>query len=906
MNLFKFTLFSALLFTFPVQAENQNGKLGRLLEQVNVGLGDLKEEFKGLPSDALDEIMKQKMSINTQISESIFKSVSDLDLGKVNLGQGIGFDVRSSRRVYSNNTINESYTVVDTLIFPVSIPSFSVPLGGPNLTFNIGFNSSFAVSNIRQVYPGNVVFTPELVGKLFGKQDLEKRRELLNKSQWMKQALDSDKDLKSGQPPDYYVQEDKGQSMFFLDGLRQARYGSLWNEVAFPLRIPLRAQWLTHIENNEIITYEVNGTIEAGPSAGVSTTVDLGGLSTSINSEGEKSKPTLGISAGISARLFVGGRFRISIYKVDENRVKVKITRAKSRGNSLSVGLSSELNLYPGYVISTKIAGQNIRETVADFRFQIIPFQISRTAALGDSFEVGYLFDLRDLRAQEAYESTLLGFVSKAEDLISQYEAANTDHKSDPVQKIFTKRHHDKTIGKSAGTKIILSASLNSSQTVIDEDITLRDEDGNDDSYFIQKYAAQEAATREWNYFLFSSKETANFDVRTDYIQNKETNQENIGLVASGQIYDSSTKGSEMNIYSERIERIFLDPASQKTIFPRVPEYTTVPNKEIKNWTKFGRALYYFQVGLSLKHLLAFANTNDAEMGRHLEIGFGKKAGTWNHTPNFFQRTLSILRSPFNWGIHSNSVVDHLGADAVAAARFRELWRTAKIISAGCTLENANDGSGSCRDFAKAIGQMYFRSPFTYELLATTMSALRAQKVEDISYRISARSSAFNSIEAASNQITEVEQITAVYNQATTYDTVSTKFNPNYQITNLNMDLVSGNPVKIKVTYEASARPDYLVVRLEKVSSILNIERDVVQLLIPNRKNGSADLFKSGANEFIIANEENNISFATELAHRLEPGGIYRINVGMVVGNASGNMAESSPIYINKLKLEDE
>lgn len=61
--------------------------------------------------------------------------------------------------------------------------------------------------------------------------------------------------------------------------MRNARYGKIWNllggELLKAVRLPVKAENLKYLENDEVVSYQVSGYLEMGPSVGISA--NLGG-----------------------------------------------------------------------------------------------------------------------------------------------------------------------------------------------------------------------------------------------------------------------------------------------------------------------------------------------------------------------------------------------------------------------------------------------------------------------------------------------------------------------------------------------------------------------------------------------------------------------------------------------------
>ncbi|MCM2324158.1 MAG: hypothetical protein NDJ90_12935, partial [Oligoflexia bacterium] len=651
------------------------------------------------------------------------------------------------------------------------------------------------------------------------------------------------------------------------------RYGRLWNMVAAPLRLPLRAEWLSRLDQNEVMTYVGSGFIEVGPSLGMTVESAHAKLS------------DLGISASI--RAYLRGEFRIAVMKLGEKRARVKISRRAERGVTGGINSSSRFELYEGFVV---LGSRNGR-----LRTSLVPFTFTADRALGHSFEVGYEFDLNDERAVEAYERAVLGQFGPCDELALETAA---DGESAPVKRTFSRESEDTRSSRSIGMKIyFLKHTGDSVYTVQDAKIQFPD-----GTFRVFKARTDASYQRSLGVGIWKSSETIQYSIRTDFLKKLHSQDPAaIGLIAEGRIEDNSTSGVELNRYSEMVESLF----GNSKIFPQVPIY--LPNNEPEvlaaeadpltesakyyQPTRYGYSSFYFRVGLTEAQLLRLANVSPEKMWEHLENGFERSPGSWTRTSG---RVVSgaggWLANAFGWLGDVGDIDQHLGARFFRARSFRDQWLELSGLA-----EKATTADGQ-KAFAKKIGEMYSDKIFAYELIKTTMFALRDLGDQDTSFQINAQSAAFGGRELRGGAITEIERITQRYAQETDFDQPSIRQDLTLEVASLKVEQKEdqGN---FELKFHASRKPGVVVVKLDELSDYLRVATTLRRLMIPNRGQ-----FNAGVNLFPL-DREGKPGFQRELACSLRPGRNYRVTVALIDGENVGP-GQSEEFFVNPVKSE--
>ncbi|MCM2322298.1 MAG: hypothetical protein NDJ90_03445, partial [Oligoflexia bacterium] len=151
--------------------------LARDQDRINAVYGEL-------PSELAEAANKGRESLGNKISNVFFDRISDINVFSAPLGDDGRLRLKVSRAIFSNNDIEESFTVIDRVRLPLSLPVLSVPLGNAFATFNIGLGGSLDVTNVRLVKPSNALYSAPLLRDLRKGGDLLERARAVLSSEW--------------------------------------------------------------------------------------------------------------------------------------------------------------------------------------------------------------------------------------------------------------------------------------------------------------------------------------------------------------------------------------------------------------------------------------------------------------------------------------------------------------------------------------------------------------------------------------------------------------------------------------------------------------------------------------------------------------------------------------------------
>lgn len=844
-----FTSILRLLFSFtilvPAFAQSKESAFSEVATFFDQHIEKLPDNFSKLKN-------KGEGAAAQAISNAIFNQLENITAVNQDFG-GTKFGLKLGRKIYDNFDIEESFTVVDRINVPVTLPGISIPLGSSPVSFNIGLSAGLELYNIRQVKAGQFDKAVQTLQNLFGKKDLEDRGQAISTSEWIGAARDSFKDSKNN----FSTQNENPPDL--VDSLNDARFGRLWNLVAFPLRLPLKADWLNRLDDNEVISYKVNGAIEVGPSVGITTSF-----------LGQDNAP---LNVGAHLRAYLRGQFKITVLKIDDRFTKVKVTRGHEKGISGSVGVNANLKLFDGILVATNIAGFKIDKTILKTEWSLVPFQVSGDMALGHSLEVGYLYDMKDERAVQAYEMAVLGQFGLSDELA---EELSSQRESAPIQKLFQKNADSSRVSNNVQMKLKLySKSAGGTYTV--EDATIDFPDGTTKVYTANTVSNNE---RKLDFIVWHAKEVVEFNATVKHFNDITKKESTLGMIARGRIEDTVTRGQELNRYTKKFEELFSD----KPLFPKAPiffedEYTDANGVVVKE-AGFGRSALNYQIGFSRDNVIKLAQTPEDMMWPSLEIGFERLAGIWGST---FKRITAAVFGPlvnlFEFGADFGQTEERGGIKYQHALIFKDKWVELQQIASGNMKDPLIEKS-----FAEKLSDMFSDKTYTYELTKTVMSALRTQKVNDISYQVTIKSTAFPTIDIKSGDITEIEKITQAYTKATDFDKSPVVKDFELEVTGMKSEVIKINnkEYRVRVTFNLAKAPEMVVFRLDEQSSLLRISERLKQIVVYNRGQ-----FKQGPNEIILDKNSSN-DYEQALAELLEEDTNYALGVATILGKTSG------------------
>ncbi|MCB0384371.1 MAG: hypothetical protein KDD43_03190 [Bdellovibrionales bacterium] len=848
---------------------------------------DLSARFRDLRGDTIefagDIKIKGLEGLNKagySVSEGIWDKFSDLDLYSSEVGK-LHFGMRIQRQVEDDNN-GETYTVMDRIEVPLSLPIFNANIGNLvtaeiPVSFSIGLSGGIKMTNIRQVRRGDALKLKKDDG------DLKLLVENIRGEEWYKTAKDE-----FGVEEQYLVNphlENPQLGSVSVDPLRHARYHRVLNRVAFPMRIPLKAAWINRMGLNEVMKYEGHGGVSFGPSVG-------------WNFE----PLDLRLSASVGA--FLNGRFEISIMKVlngeKKERVWLKISRAKTKGVRASIGGRSTTDI-DGFVLmqklgadadavkakmGSKLGGDKVAEFIADlYTVNFVPINKSVTRQVSDIFEVGYEFDLADPEAREAYEMAAIGLTHVADQLALQ--TFNQGDKA-PVRKIFGKKAKEKAriASSSFEATFLLKRSRNCrddiSNAIVEFPTGKQLEIRGQASCRMEETGALGSV---FNGGFFNDTKIYSFHFEGAYVRDlddpgRDTDQ--FGMYAVGYLEDKKTSGWELARYSGLVRKLIHNPE----IIPAMPKikekkkknppYTVERDESppdergwpVEETINYGRTRLQLAVGFTREQLSKFVDVDEDKMMAIMQDVF--EYYIHDDVKNLSPTDLKV-------GHYVNSFVTLPVALIMSNCKTCKAWAAMDEFYHNWLKAKMNRGNPEA--IVQNFRKMFRRTQFGYEFALMIINSLEGEK---LNYELNFQSGAFSKPIVAGGEF-DIYGINALKDKFT-----KTK---NFDIPRIYLDVDSSATIGgvsgkvndsggIDVHLSFGQRPQLVRIFVKEAEGWTWNREIIGEVLVRNVKEAetNADTFPSGGQfSFVIKPESGG--FAAALARGFEPGGFYEIGV---------------------------
>lgn len=626
-----------------------------------------------------DSISDEFDDAGTKLSASIFESLTNRELFNVHVVGDLQAGVRVQRRVFDNQDILDSWTVVDIMKVPfyLPIPLLQDEIGFGNGAFgiNVGLNFGGEAYHIRQISPKD----------WFRLRPMRAIEADLTKVQGETEGLSEE--IIKGDSEYRIINKEEPTEANVIDGLGRwafwrsqnprirAQYHKLWNIITHPLKIPLTAERMEAYKIGSIASYGLEGAVQLGVSAGWSG-FSVSGLDFTNT------------RAGLGITTYLKGDFRLSLWKEAEHFAQVKLTRALNRGTSADVGsLSIEQELFSGFMVLDK----NILKVKEEF----IPFSISINRNTANLFEVGYRYDLRREEARLAYEEAALGRFKRSYELSLEADTGVTE--------TFTKVSETRSTSRNYKMKLSLIFEKANSQSNSKTWATIMVDDKE-----YRLYSAQSLALKAYD-SLWGKSELKRHLFLTTFSEHHEQSEPDTGLAMriEGRIEDSETTSSELFEYMDEVELAI----GKRDFFPRPPGYlprlscselgeilgSSLEEKECqsegdnqKKQAKYGKTSFLYQVDLTMDHLESIRSADEKTFWSIMERAFNVEKGDWK---NGWKRSLSLTLNSYasflNIPLAFINVNLHKGGRLIVAYRFYRKWKELKKVEGKAELVNA-------------------------------------------------------------------------------------------------------------------------------------------------------------------------------------------------------------------------
>lgn len=746
-----------------------------------------------------------------RMSDALFDSIDSLKVVEISK-ERMSVGLRIGRSVYNNFDVAQSYTVVDTLRIPVTLYSYSVPVGNTHFALTFGIGGAFEMRNIRQVARNNWK-------KL---ERMEERAEGVEATDWFKEA---DPNFANPENPPYTeIPKKDSNPLFQLDSLNYARYSKFWNQLSFPARLPLKAEWIDRMDVGEIVTYGGEGFAEFGPSFGVFKNLP------------EFDDVIRGMGLSADYKLFIRGEYRIVILREDEFHAKVKVLRRDETGRKMGIGAESQKTyLFDGFALFGK--------EMKFFGVNLVPFNFQKVNSKGDVIEQGFRFDLRDEEAREAYDLAVIGRFARADEVAMRLEAEGV--KEGAVQRIFHRDADEEYERSSRSLKIFLYNQDRSSESrSSDAKIILKDGEH-------KVYSAVVENRFESKMFLGSRERSVN-RVTIDFAD------EVLGVILEAWIEDSETDGTELERYTGLVESLIR----RGKIFPEFPTYgpeTTevgAHNRDVQSRAAFeyGPSAFYFRMDADAQEVERFIRTPDDEKWKILEIAFGVEQGRWDsaikrgahRVMSYLGKIINLFFIPFD-------------------LRLKDIEA---LYVADSIFENWADIGEETDPYklTKLLAQQFADRVYGFEMMHVFTLALEAERVP---FYLSANNLAFGRINVQDGHFGNAGKTLEEYRREANLENPEIGHNIDLVIQDFSVEVL--NETQVELRFVANARPHMVYFRIDEKGFFPSTEKEIVVL-----NTGWAE---KGENRIVL--DKNGVGFTKVLADALSEPSEYEILLGL-------------------------
>jgi hypothetical protein len=859
----------------------------------------------GLENKSNEEIKdairgKVKGEINKQgykINDNIWNKFENITLFNKSLGR-LSFQIQSQRKV-TDNLDGMSFTIQDSIAIPVGVNIFSATIGHIlknrlPLSLSVSAGGSVDFMNIKQTFVGDSINFKDDYDQFKLQIKSLSKMELLKKAEHDLEELENQKDDTN------YIDvttNEKGKGID-LDKNVQARYFTTLNRIAFPLKIPLKAEWVKHLETNEIVSYAGSGGVSFGPS--ISLNLGLTPL-----------------TGGMSISTYLKGSFRITIMKVEnersEERVLLKLTTAKERGDNVNYIVSSNNEIYEGFTL--------LGNTTARTNFDIKILDTSFMKGKEKSIEMGYEFDLHYPLAREAYNQATLGMLEDADRLALESMA---NHNSPTGVKFLYRKDGIKnleTLSKKFQMTFLKEKKMNCSNSIENFKTKIKEENyiGITGVFGCNIFASGLLQGKLEQSFKFIVENQVN-------VKNRDLNKEWV-FEMQGFLKDTQTNGYELDKYHNQINTLFLSPGlipsfpvtlqkrvpAHKMKFPptqeeinaaRYEQKTTTPLFDEEEVIDYGITQFTYSVRLNQNHLDKFFKMAESEFLRYVEEGFelppeerpitrGKLIG-------------SMIAENILLGIPGILQVDNkILTRHKSILYFYDSWKKLKALAEATDIftkdnRDIEEIELSKQQVTEILKKMFSSPTWGYYYQRVFMMSLAGEDIE--------RHLVFNSSALPKPiQINDTLRIPTINTVAGDFEKMKGNkilyegLDSSADVQIADLVVTPKDAFQFEMKFKTKAKPRYVKITLSGSNGFSIFNQEVISLLIVNRPSSpEADdaVFVEGEN-FLVFDKLDVNTFLSAIAERVEYNTWYKISISISKdGKKFGPMVTSKDFYL--------
>ncbi len=781
-----------------------------------------------------------------------------------------GISMNLHRSVVDKNNVRGTYGVIDKITLRLAPSAYLKLTGIPGLAGSVGGGPrfSFEVINIRQV-------TPEEYSRILPIKSIKKQFSKIIKK---KKAAPK---IKIKGPANTVREKTNERYLNFMpklskympekNAVREAYLGRLWNPISQVFRLPVTKKSIKRMEDNEIISYALNGGVVLGASFG--TGLDPTGYLTILQVH------------GADLNFSVNGKHQISVLKEapqkkGDNFVRVKLTRVRDTGVTYGMGSSQVTALHKWLTLDGHIVWTTVGGVV-----QLKPYRFQLSKKNSNFYDVAYRFNLNIEQGKEAYimasrgDFTLADVYSKEE----YFKMIGRNEKKRPVKKLFTKKQKVKSRNIEQMVSLFL-LNLKKSRTFNDSDKWIKI-DSDIHKYFETDVMSSRAVKI---LFAFNKNRSHRFTVNADLNKFDQRNKpdDSLTLLVRASYQDDFIPAGRYVRYVDEIEM-----ALDKNDFLPLPPL----EKGMKKFAKgtVGKIKLNYSLKIKRKAIEKLINYPESKMWPALINAFGAKGKGWEKKVG---RAKYIAARLAVYGL--TIPVSALGArlpekDDIIVAKIKySRWKKLK--------EFINEP----KKLSRALGKFFDSGDYGPEMVKLLRNVLVGEKIS--------MAGKFKS-DLLGKEVTVSEGKTAAWKDptATHISRSFDSYRPNFkgiQSSGLTANVIGQSYFKVNFNLEKIPKKVFFKLESKNITGALT-NKTLKVLVVDNEK----ERFKKGLNSFVF--------FLNDKQHFLYPvaekikfyklgffGNKYRLSVagsedGIHFGDLSRVYFRAKPVY-HKTKLK--